>query len=170
MPYRRIPPFPANYAFGRHLRPAEGWPTRRMWINRFADDHTRLRTHPVWQLATRLTPEFRAMAEDPTMRFEAWDMADARDAPPIALYYAFGRPEPETMLVARDPDVMKRGVDHVVMLMGDAVFLHGRETQAFSWTVDLLERRDPMTFRPLPPEPQGAIPDEDDAVLSSLGV
>lgn len=170
MPYRRIRPFASNYAFGRDVIPADGWPERRMWINRFEDDHTRLRTHPVWQLATRLAPEFRAMAEDPAMRFVGWDMVHDRDQSPFALYYAFGRPEPETMLVARSPDVMKRGVDHVVMLMGADVFLHGRETQAFSWTVDLLEGRDPWTARRLAPEPQGEIPAEDEAALTGLGV
>jgi hypothetical protein len=140
-----------------------------MWIERFEDDHVRLRTHPVWMLAERLSPEFRTLAEDPAQRFEAWEMSHAKGEPAFALYYHIRGPEPETMLIARDPDLKKRMVDHVVGIMGDRVFLTGLEKQAFSWTIDILEGRDPRTFRRLAPEPQGAIPDEDEAALGSLG-
>lgn len=170
MPYRQIRPFPSNYSFGKRLKPADGWPERRMWVARFEDDHLRLKAHPVWMLAARLTPEFRALAEDPSRRFEAWEMSHAKGEPAFALYYGFRGPDPETMPIAWDPDITKRMVDHVVMLMGADVFLHGRETQAFSWTVDLLEGRDPWTARRLAPEPQGEIPAEDEAALTGLGV
>ncbi|MCK2055312.1 hypothetical protein [Methylobacterium sp. 37f] len=167
MAWRNVRPYPSNYAFGNALRPAEGWPTRRVWISRFNHDHLRLRAHPVWQLASRLDPNFRAYAEDPEHNFVAWDMADAPDQPPFAVYYGFGRPVPVRMLVARGPDVRKGETDLVVGLMGDRVFLERRETQAFSYTIDILANRDPFRFVPLP-VPQD-IGEYDAGDLESLG-
>jgi hypothetical protein len=121
MAWRNIRPYPSKYAFGRALIPAEGWPTRRVWISRFNNDHLRLKAHPVWQLSSRLDPNFRAYAENAEHNFVAWDMADAPGEQPFAFYYAFGRPAPDRMLVARDPDMRKGPTDHVVGLMGDLV-------------------------------------------------
>lgn len=151
--------------------PAEGWPRRRVWVERFEDDHRRLAVHPVWQLA-RTSEAFRLWAEDPQHRFQAFDMADERNGIPFALVYQFGPDDYayDGMIIARNPECHLREGEHVVAMTRDHCDGAGQCEYALSWIVDMLAGRDPETMGRLPPEPQGAIPDEDDAALGALGI
>jgi hypothetical protein len=132
------------------MKPADGWPTRRVWISKFEDDHDRLRLHPLWQIATRLTPAFKAYALDAENRFVAWEMAHDREQPSFALFYQFRYGDRPDLVVAENPEVFINRFNHVVGMMGEHVFIAGREKQAFSWAIDILARRDPFDFVPLP--------------------
>lgn len=172
MPWRTILPYRSHTAADRRrFMPAEGWPRRRVWIEQFEDDHRRLTVHPVWQLA-RTSDAFRLWAEDPQRRFQAFDMADERNGIPFALVYQFGPDDYayDGMIIARNPEGRLRDGEHVVAMTRDHCDGVERCDYALSWIVDMLAGRDPWTFQRLPPEPQGEIPDDDDAVLGALGI
>lgn len=188
MAWRNIRPFPFHYAYGRHLLVhlgLEEWQRRRVWVDKFQDDHTRLATHPIWQLAP-ISQEIRnfALGRDgdatPKRRFVAWELMDDRHAEPFGLVYEFWRPERDyrDLVFARDLDAhvesphgkMSWGL-HVVAMTRDHVGAACLEKQGMSWIVDTIEGRHPDTQEPvsISIRGHGPVPDEDMAALEGLG-
>lgn len=158
-------------------------PTREMWVDTIPDGVTALASHPLFQIAP-IGDGLRAQMLHPDRQRRILKEGRLSRGGPVEvlIWHPIGWPERTDYVLARTPEAFYcpyRPQDarnrftpyhHWVCATRDRVWEAGggdKDHMALGAYVHLMERLDFLGHR-LPPEPQGAIPAEDDEALGDL--